>query len=173
MVRFAWAVSGFLHPLSWWLIGFRVPVIAGNVCLLFFGVLLPPLLCWGLHGVFGSRRTVARPLSFLMFWTGIFEWCSHLICYSSPITRCRRSRLVFWSTCEGVTCFLRKGKIFSQEISTFFLNFYINLLPFFFAMWTFHVILLSRCSPKYLATFSLGISVLFRYTCGQSERLKV
>jgi len=39
-------------------------------------------------------------------------------------------------------------------------------------MWTFHAILLSICSPKYLATFALGISVLFRYTCGQSERLK-
>ena len=36
MARFAWAVSGFLRPLSWWLIGFRVPVIAGNVCLLSF-----------------------------------------------------------------------------------------------------------------------------------------
>jgi len=61
---------GFLHPLSWWLIGFRDPVIAGNVCLLFFGVLPPPLLCWCLHGVFGSRRTMARPLSVLKFWTG-------------------------------------------------------------------------------------------------------
>ena len=35
MAIFAWAVSSFLHPLSWWLIGFYVPVIAGNVCLLF------------------------------------------------------------------------------------------------------------------------------------------
>ena len=35
-----------------------------------FGVLLPPLLCWGMHGAFGSRSTVARPLSVLMFWTG-------------------------------------------------------------------------------------------------------
>jgi len=131
MARFAWAVSGFLHPLSWWLIGFHDPVIAGNVCILFFGVLLPPLLCWGLHGAFGSRRTVARPLSVLMFWTGIFEWCSHLICYSSPITRYLRSRLVLWSPYKEVTCFLRKGIIFYQETRTFFKNFYIHLLPFF------------------------------------------
>ena len=121
MARFAWAVSGFLHPLSCWLIGFRVPVIAGNVCELFFWrssstvVMLrsawsvwfetyrgaPSLtvlmfwcyaevcvgrlvrdvpwrtlaislnvlvLYWRLHGAFGSRRTVARLLTVLIFW---------------------------------------------------------------------------------------------------------
>ena len=52
-------------------------------------------------------------------------------------------------------------------------QFFLSIYFLFFAMYTFHVILLPRCSPKYVATFALGISILSRYTCGQNESLNV
>jgi hypothetical protein len=65
MARFSWAFLGFSLPLSSWLIGFHVPVVFESVYLLFLSVRLLPLLYGGLYGVFGSRRTKARLLSFL------------------------------------------------------------------------------------------------------------
>ena len=65
MLRSAWIV---------WFETYRgAPAISLNVL----------VLCWDLHGVFGSRRTAARPLSVLMFWCCV-EVCMECLVRDVP-----------------------------------------------------------------------------------------